>query len=106
MACFRLTVQGRNGFEVKAVETFSCWEPGSLDAPFHHSTLPVNEFQFRQSQQIAGMIDTLSRTLLCDLVMFPQEGWQPQGLQMMGQQKLWRIVHVPGHDRPPDSSAM
>ena len=48
------------------------------------------------------MVDTLGGALAGQLVVFPQEGRQLEGFQMMGQQELGRIAH----DGVPVSSPM
>ena len=58
-----------------------------------HSPFPVDQFEFSQAQQIAGMVDALGGALLGELVVFAQERRQLERLEVMGQQKLRRFAH-------------
>ena len=40
------------------------------------------------------MIDPFGGALAGQFVILPQEGRQPQGFQVMGEQQLWRIALV------------
>ena len=86
-------VERWDGLEVEAVETFDGRELGLSDPPLDHATLPVDEFQLGQANQISHMINPLGGTLASQLIVFPEEGGQSERLQMMGQQELWRITH-------------
>ncbi len=92
-------VERGNGLEVEGIEALHRREAGLLDAPFDQAALTVDQFQLREAQQIAHVIDALGGALAGDLVVFPEEGRQPQLLQMMIQQNLGRIAHDP----PPDN---
>ena len=48
------------------------------------------------------MIDALGGALAGYLVVFPQEGGQLEGFQVMAQQELWRVAH----DATPVSNPM
>ena len=76
-------VQGWQGLEVEAVQAFDRREAGRLDPPFNQPPFPVDQFQFRQALQIAGVIDALGGALTRQLVIFAQEGRQLERLQMM-----------------------
>ena len=58
-----------------------------------HLPFPLDQLEFGQAQQIAGMIDPLGSALLGELVVFAQEGRQLERLEMMGEQQLRRIAH-------------
>jgi len=45
-------------------------EPGLLDAPLADAQISVDQFEFDQAQQIAGMIDAVASALTGDLVVF------------------------------------
>jgi hypothetical protein len=86
-------VQRGERHEVETVEAFHRREPRLLDATFDHPAFPLDQFEFGQAQQIAGMIDPFGGALLGELVVFAQEGRQPERLEMMGKQELRRIAH-------------
>jgi hypothetical protein len=44
-----------------------------LDPTLHHASFPVDQFQFGQTQQIAGMIEALRGTLPSELVVLNAE---------------------------------
>ena len=88
--------------EVEAVEAFHRWELRFLDPPLDHAPLPLDQFQFGETQQIRCMVHTLGRALTGEFVIFAQEARQLQRLQMMREQDLRRI----GHDTAPVSRAM
>ena len=95
-------VERRQGQEVEAVEAFDGWEPGLLDPPFDHPPLPLDQFQFGQTQQVARVVDTLGGALPGELVVLAQERRQLECLEVVGEQKLGRV----GHDVTPVSRSM
>ena len=74
----------------KVSRLFTAVEPGLLDAPLDDTPFPVDQFQFDQAQQIAGMIDAVARAFTGDLVVFAQHRRQLQLLEMMAEQHLRR----------------
>jgi len=66
----------------------------SLDAALDHPAFPLDQFEFGQAQQIAGMVNALSGALLGELVVFAQERRQLERLEVMGEQKLGRVAHA------------
>ena len=86
-------VERRDRREVETVEAFHCREPRLLDAALDHPSFPLDQFEFGQAQQIAGMVDALGSTLLGELVVFAQERRQLEYLEVMGEQKLGRVAH-------------
>src|SRR3981189_2698342 len=77
------SVERRDRREVKTVQALYCREPCLLDAALDHPPFPVDQFEFGQAQQIAGMVDALGGALLGELVVFAQEGWQLERLEVM-----------------------
>src|SRR6516164_4979495 len=53
----------------------------------------VDQFEFGQAQQIAGMVDAFGGALPGELVIFAQERRQLERLEVMGEQKLRRVAH-------------
>src|ERR1022692_1156331 len=92
-------VERRNGGEVEAVQALHGREPRLLDPPLDHPPFAVDQLQFGQAQQKADVIATLGGALPGDLIVFAQERRQLERLQVMSEQKLWRI----GHDDAPVS---
>ena len=86
-------VERRDCGEVEAVEAFHCREACLFDAALDHPPFPLDQFEFGQAQQIAGMINALCGALLGEFVVFAQEGRQPERLQMVGEQQLRRVGH-------------
>jgi hypothetical protein len=87
-------VERWQGQKVEAVEALHRREVRLADAPFDHPPFALDQFQFREPQQIADMVDRLRGTLPGDLVVVAQEAGQLQRLQVMGQQDLRRIRHA------------
>jgi hypothetical protein len=52
-------VQAGDGGEVEVVKALDRREAGRTNAPLDRAAFPVDQFQFHQAQQIAGMIDRL-----------------------------------------------
>ena len=92
-------VERGNGGEVEAVQALPGWEPRLLDPSLHHAPFAVDQLQFGQTQEIAGMIEALGGALPSELVVLAQERGQLECLQVMSEQKLGRI----GHDAAPVS---
>ena len=74
--------------EIETVEALHCREPCLLDAALDHAALPLDQFEFGQAQQVAGVVDTLGGALPGELVVFAQERRQFEGLEMMREQQL------------------
>jgi hypothetical protein len=79
--------------EIETVEAFHCRKPCLLDAALDCPPFPIDQFQFGQAQQVAGVVDTLGSALLSQLVVFAQKRWQLERLEMMGEQQLGRVAH-------------
>ena len=77
-------------------------EPRRLDAALDHPPLAIDQLQLDQAGQELDVILAFCSTLAGELVVFPQEGRQLQGLEVVGQQQLRRI----GHDIAPVSNPM
>jgi hypothetical protein len=86
-------IERRDRREVETVAALHRREPRLLDAALDHPSFSLDQFEFGQAQQIAGMIDPLGSALLGELVVFAQEGRQLERLEMMGEQQLRRIAH-------------
>ena len=90
--------------EIETVEALHCREPCLLDAALDHPALPLDQFEFGQAQQVAGVVDPLGGALPGELVVFAQEGRQLECLEMMREQQL-RLLSLmtprrAGRDRP------
>jgi hypothetical protein len=79
--------------EVETVETFHGRKPCLLDAALDCPPFPLDQFQFGQAQQVAGVVDPFGSALLSQLVVFAQERRQLERLEMMGEQQLGRVAH-------------
>mgnify|MGYP002386131676 FL=1 len=89
-------VQARDRREVEGVEALYRREPRRPDPPLDHAPFPVNQFEFDQPQQVAGMIDAVAGAFPRDLVIFAQDRRQLQLLEMMSQQNLRGRRHRTG----------
>ena len=87
-------VELRNGAEVEAVEAFDRGEFGGLDAAFDHPPLPVDQLQLNKPGEVSDMVHAFGRALPGQLLMFPQECRQLQGLEVMGEQDFRGVVHA------------
>ncbi len=87
-------VQRRDGEEVEAVHGLDDRELRLPDAPFGGAALAVQQLQFGDAEQVVLIVNLLDRTLPCHLVILAQDGWQPQFLKVMLQQKLRRVSRV------------
>ena len=97
-----LTDELRDRLEVEAVQALGGREFRSLDAPLDHSPLTVDQLQLDQAREELDVIQPFSRILAGELVVFPEEGRQLQGLQVMREQDLRGL----GHAAFPDSRDM
>ena len=91
-----------NGWEVEGVQALDGREAGRPDPPLHHALVAVDEFQFRQSEQVLGVVNALGGALGGHLPVFPEEAGQFQFLQMVFQQQRGPAVHA----ALPDSNVM
>ena len=78
-------VQRRDGWEVEGVQTLDRGESGGADPPLHHALVAVDELQFREPEQVLGMIHILGGALGCHLTVFPEKAGQLQLLQVVFQ---------------------
>jgi hypothetical protein len=83
----------------KLSRLFPAGNRASLIRRLHHAPFAVDQLQFGQTQEIAGMIEALGGALPSELVVLAQERGQLECLQVMSEQKLGRI----GHDAAPVS---
>jgi hypothetical protein len=56
----------------KVSKLLTAGKRGSADSPFDRAAFPVDQFQFDQSQQIAGMIDAALGAFPCHLLILAQ----------------------------------
>src|SRR5437763_8533612 len=80
-------IERRDRSEVETVQALHCREPCLLDAALDHPPFSVDQLELGQAQEIAGMVDALGGALLGELVVFAQEGWQLERLEVMGEQQ-------------------
>ena len=92
-------VEARDRGEVEGVEAFDRREARLPDPPLDDTPLAVDEFELREAEEIAGMIDAFARAVAGHLVVFPQERRQLQLLQVMGKQNLRGGARRPGRHR-------
>lgn len=71
--------------EVERIEALHRREPRRPDTPLHRAALAVDQLQFDQPQQVAGMVDAIAGALAGNLVIFAQDRRQLQLLQVVGQ---------------------
>ena len=83
-----------DGREVEVVQAFDGGESGGASAPLHHALVAVDELQFRQPEQVLGMVHALGRALRGHLPVLPEEAGQLQFLQMVFQQQGGPAVHA------------
>ena len=76
-------VQRGDGLEVEAVEALGDRELRRLDAPLDHAPFAIDQFQLHQPGQELNMIQALGRALARHFLVFPQEGRQLQGLEVV-----------------------
>jgi len=74
--------------EVEAVQALGGRELRGLDTPLDHPPLTVDQFQLDQTRQELDMIQPLGDALAGEIVVFPQEGWQLQRLEVIREQDL------------------
>jgi hypothetical protein len=92
IALFAL-IEAGDGFKVKAVETFDGRELGQFNAPLNHATFAVDQLELSKAGKIPNIIAPFCGTEPCQLIMFAQEGGEPQAFKMMGEQYLRNIIH-------------
>jgi len=83
-------VEARDGGEVEGVEALHRREPGGTDAALDDATLAVDQFQFHQAQQVAGMVDPDLRAPARHLVVLTQDRRQLQLLEVVPEKNLGR----------------
>jgi len=86
-------VQGRDRFEVKAVQALHSWKARLTNASLNQPPLAIQQLKLAQAKQIAGVVDPLGCTLPSQLVVLAKEGWQLQRLEMMRQENLGNLAH-------------
>ena len=71
----------------KVSRLFTAGKRGGADPPLHHALVAVYEFQFRQPEQVLGVIHSLGGALRGHLPVFSQEAGQLQFLKVMFQEQ-------------------
>ena len=87
------------GQEVEGVQAFDRGEAGGANAALHHALVSVDEFQFGQTQQVVRVVHILGGALGGQLAVFPQEGGQPQFLQVVFQEQRGPVAPAALPDR-------
>ena len=90
----QLLVHRRDCQEVEGVQALHRGEAGSADPPLHHALVAVDELQFGQPEQVLGMVHAFGSALGGHLAVLPEEGGQPQFLQMVFQQQGRPVAHA------------
>jgi len=83
-------VEARDRGEVESVEALHRREPGGAYAALDDPALAIDQFQFHQAQQIAGVIDAALRALARHLVVLAQDRRQLQLLEVVPEENLGR----------------
>src|SRR5436190_2077514 len=68
----RLVERGYGG-EIECIEALHRRKMRRPDAPFDHSSFPIDELEFGEPQKIAKMIEPFPRRFHGDLIVFTQE---------------------------------
>ena len=61
---------------------------------WHHALVAVDEFQFGETQQVVRVVHILGGALGGQLAVLPEEGGQPQFLQVMLQEQRGPVAHA------------
>ena len=78
-------VQRRDGREVEGAQALHRGETGGPYAPLHHALVAVDELQFREPEQVLGMIHILGGALGSHLTVLPEKAGQLQLFEMVFQ---------------------
>ena len=78
-------VQRRDGREVEGVQALDRGESGGADPPLHHALVAVDELQFREPEQVLGMIHILGGAQGSHLPVLSQDAGQLQFFEMVFQ---------------------
>ena len=76
-----------DGQEVEGVQALDGGETGGANAALYHALVAVDEFQFRETQQVVRVVHILGGALGGQLAVLPEEGGQPQFLEVMLQEQ-------------------
>ena len=90
------------GRKVEGVQALDGGEAGRPDPALHHALAAVDEFQFRQPEQVPWMVHSLGGALGGQLAVLPQEGGQLQFLEVVLQEQRGPVAHA----ALPDSRVM
>jgi hypothetical protein len=86
-------VQRRERGEVEAVQALGRREARPADAPLDQPPFALQQLEFGQAQEVAGVVDALGGALPGELVVLAQEGRQPERLEVVPEQDLRRRAH-------------
>ena len=82
------------GQEVEGVQAFDRGEAGGANAALHHALVAVDEFQFGETQQVVRVVHILGGALGGQLAVLPEEGGQPQFLEVVLQEQRGPVAHA------------
>jgi hypothetical protein len=89
----RQLVQRRERGEVEALQALGRREAGPADAPLDQPPLALEQLEFGEAREVAGVVDALGGALPSQLVAPAQEGRQPERLEVVPEQDLRRLAH-------------
>src|ERR1039457_773126 len=84
-------IDRRDSEKLESVQALDHRKTCLMNAAFGGPPFAVQQLLFRQTQQVARIIDPLGSALPRHFVVLAQKGRQPQLLQVMFQQYLWRV---------------
>jgi hypothetical protein len=88
-------VQRRDRCEVEAVQALDRREAGLADAPLDQPSLAIEQLELGQAEQVGRMVGAFRSTLPRQLIVLAQEGRQLERLEVVRQQHLRQVAHVP-----------
>jgi hypothetical protein len=65
-----------------------------FDPALDHPAFPVDHLQLNEACEELNMVQPFRRGLLGQFAVFPQNGWQPEGLQAVVHKDLGRVAHA------------
>ena len=93
----RLVERG-DGLEVEGIEALDHGEVGGLDAALDHAALAIDQLELGETMEIAHVIDAFRGALPGELVVLALERRQLERFEVMLQQHLRGVGHVPAPD--------
>ena len=92
--CHQDLVHRGDGQEVEGVQTLDGGESRRSDPALHHALVALDEFQFGQPEQVAGMVHSLGGAQGGQLSVLTEKAGQLQLLQVVFQQQRGTVVHA------------